>query len=364
MTLDVAIFMPSFQGGGAEKVAVHVAGALAARGYAVSFVVGRATGPYRPLVSEAVAVADLGVPLGGGGFVRAVVPLARYLRRMKPRRVLAVANEANLVALLAARLAGYEGVVTSEHTHLSRALAEFSPLKGRLLRAASKALYPGAARTIAIADVVSNDLVKAFGLPSERVSVVHNPVLSDDDASGFARPWPRPYLLSVGRLAPPKDYDTLLRAFALSGARRTHDLVLLGEGPLRADVEARAREAGIEDRVHLVGFTDPRPYFAFADAFVLSSRFEGLPNVLVEALSYGLPIVVTDDPAGGGPTEAIGGRFGRVVPIGDAVRLGHALDAALASPRVGGEDLEAHLARFRLASAVDGYERALFGGAS
>lgn len=363
MTPDVAIFMPSFQGGGAEKVAVHVAGALAARGYAVSFVVGRATGPYRSLVSRAVAVEDLGVPLGGGGFLRAALPLARYLRRARPRRLLSVANEANLVALLAGRSVGYAGVVASEHTHLSRALAEFSPLKGRLLRAASKTLYPGASKMIAIADVVKNDLVNAFGLPVERVSVVHNPVLGDD-APDFARPWPRPYLLSVGRLAPPKDYETLLRAFALSGARGTHDLVLLGEGPLRDAVRSQARDAGIEDRVHLVGFTDPRPYFAFADAFVLSSRFEGLPNVLVEALSYGLPIVVTDDPAGGGPTEAIGGRFGRVVPIGDAVRLGHALDAALASPRVGGEDVEAHLARFRLASAVDGYERALFGSVS
>jgi glycosyltransferase involved in cell wall biosynthesis len=134
-----------------------------------------------------------------------------------------------------------------------------------------------------------------------------------------------PVFVTAGRLVPQKDQATLLRALAIARKRINARLIILGTGPLQASLEKTASDLGIRDAVDFLGFKEnPLPYYREADAFVLSSNFEGLGNVLIEALGCGTPVITTDCPYG--PAEIVqNGRFGILVPVGDSDAFGEAM---------------------------------------
>ncbi|SHL76545.1 Glycosyl transferases group 1 [Paracoccus solventivorans] len=178
----------------------------------------------------------------------------------------------------------------------------------------------------------------SFMTPS-RMTTIHNPVrvlpspaadaLDQADALWGVPPGRR--ILTVGNLKEVKNHPLLLRSFAQIGDAQAR-LMILGQGGNEGKLRALAEELGIIGRVIFAGFhADPAPFYASADLFVLSSDYEGFGNVIVEALSFGLPVVSTDCPSG--PAEILdGGRFGRLVPVGDAAALARAMAAALAEP--------------------------------
>jgi glycosyltransferase involved in cell wall biosynthesis len=139
-------------------------------------------------------------------------------------------------------------------------------------------------------------------------------------------------ILGAGRLTAQKDFPTLIRAFALARAAQPMRLILLGEGELREPLRALAADLGIAAQVDLPGFVEnPYAFMSRAHVFVLSSAWEGFGLVLVEAMACGTPVVSTDCPAG--PAEILmGGRFGRLVPVGDAGAMAEAIRATLADP--------------------------------
>jgi glycosyltransferase involved in cell wall biosynthesis len=195
--------------------------------------------------------------------------------------------------------------------------------------------FPHADRVVAVSAGVGADLVDCVGVDEDKVSVIHNPVISDrlfaDAEAALEHPWlahkTGPVLLAVGRLTAPKDFPTLLRAVALLPPE--YRLVILGEGELRDELEELADRLGIRARVDLPGFTDnPYPAFAHADVLVLSSRHEGLPTVLIEALPFACGIVSTDCPSG--PREILDdGKWGRLVPCGKPAALAEAITAEI-----------------------------------
>jgi glycosyltransferase involved in cell wall biosynthesis len=211
-------------------------------------------------------------------------------------------------------------------------------------------------RIVAVSEGVADDLAATIGLPRARIDVIYNPIdfaRLRSAATGTARvDWPAgtgPKLLSVGRLIEQKDLPTLLRAVArLPHAR----LLVLGDGEARAGLEALARELGVVERVHLPGFVDnPFPLFKMADAFVLSSLWEGLPTVLIEALALSPHVIATDCPSG--PREILeAGRWGALVPVGDPAALAQAIESELALPR---RDTTAALARYDRDAATGCY---------
>lgn len=177
--------------------------------------------------------------------------------------------------------------------------------------------------------------VAANGLPREKAAWFHAGIdIAEIQRRGHAATTaafgaPGRVVVTVGRLAEPKAYDVLLRAHAL--ATQPHDLVIVGDGPDRAALEGLAAELGISDTVHFTGFlSDPQPLIARADLFVLSSRYEGLGLVLVEALAHGTPVISTDC---AGPRYVLDhGRLGDLVPVEDAQLLATAIDRHLSDP--------------------------------
>jgi glycosyltransferase involved in cell wall biosynthesis len=201
----------------------------------------------------------------------------------------------------------------------------------------------------AVSRAVAHDLTHHFGITRVPIAVLNNPILPDDlDALAAAHcrhPWlqePRgaerpPVILALGGLRQVKDFATLLRAFALL-PRPDARLLIIGEGKEREKLAALARRLGIAGRVDLHGFVDnPFPYLARSDLVVLSSRREGLPNVLVESMALGTPVVATD--CSGGVRELLqDGRLGALAPVGDPQALNQAIMRAIDEVRMGALD--------------------------
>ncbi|MGD2064689.1 MAG: glycosyltransferase, partial [Nitrospirota bacterium] len=297
----------------------------------------------------------------------AVPSLVRYLRRERPDAVLAAKDRAIRAAALARRLAGWRGrLVGRLGTNLTASLEGRSPL-ARMARLAPMPLfYRKVDRIIAISDGVAEDARRTTKVPEARITVVRNPVVSPRLTELAASPCPHrwledggdPVILGAGRLTRQKDFATLVRAFARLNVDRPARLVILGEGRQRDMLEALAGELGVADRVMLPGF-DPNPYawMARARLFVLSSRWEGLGSVLVEALALGTPAVATDCPSG--PREILAdGRYGPLVPVGDDTTLATAMGATLDAPLAAAVLREA-VAEYTVEAATRAYLAAL-----
>jgi glycosyltransferase involved in cell wall biosynthesis len=201
-------------------------------------------------------------------------------------------------------------------------------------------VYARVDQVVAVSQGVAEDTLNITGLPQERVRVIRNPVVSprmfELSREPVDHPWfnnlGAPIILGAGRLTPEKDFATLIRAFARIRVQKDCRLMILGEGRLRPDLEELAIDLNIADAVALPGFvSNPCAYMARASLFVLSSAWEGSGNVLTEATALGTPVVATDCPSG--PRELLqDGRYGPLVPVGDADKLAEAMLETLQHP--------------------------------
>ena len=358
-----AIFIQDLRGGGAERMMVNLANGMASRNLAVDLVLAEATGPYVELVDPAVRMVDLRAKR----VAASPWALAGYLRRERPDALLSALLHVNVAALIARRLAPAGRLVISERNTVSVDLTNIGSRSIRLARWLARHLYARADGIIAVSQGVADDLVAFFGLPPERVCVINNPVVTPyllrQAAAPLADAWfrdsDRPVILGIGKLWPQKDFGTLIAAFARLRQRRPARLAILGEGAERPRLAALVRELGLDGDVALPGFVDnPYACMARASLFALSSRWEGSPNVLVEAMACGTPVVSTDCPSG--PGEILeGGRYGPLVPIGDAERLADAMARLLDRPTPT-QALKARAADYSVERATTGYLDVLF----
>jgi len=357
--MKLALFLPSLRGGGAERVMVNLARGFVERGLQVDLVLARAEGPYLSQVPKEVRVVDLGAQR----VLHSLPGLVRYLREERPQAMLSALNHANIVAIWAKLLARVKTrLVVSERTTLSRSTENASSIRVKFIPFLVKAFYPYADVVVAVSRGVAEDLIARIGLTAEKIKVIYNPVVTPElftkAEEPLDHPWFRPgeppVILGVGRLTKPKDFPTLIRAFALVRKERPARLMILGEGEERPNLEALVRELGLEEDVALPGFVEnPYKYMKRAAVFVLSSRWEGLPTVLIEAMALGTPVVATDCPSG--PAEILeGGKWGRLVPVGDINALSESILAALegAHPAKG---VGSSLSTFTLESVIEQY---------
>lgn len=333
----IAFFLPSVRAGGAQRVIVNLAQGIAERGLPVDVVLAAAEGAFLDQLSPAVRLVDL----RAGRLLRSLGPLIGYLRRERPRVLVSSISHANLIALWAARLARQATpVVVTEHTTVSQATAPGGRLAERLGPHLVRNFYPWAACVVAVSHGAAEDLARTSGIPRDRVRVVYNPVITPSLMAHAGRtpdhPWfvpgQPPVILGVGRLSRAKDFPTLIRAFAEVRGRRAARLIILGEGEDRAALETLVGDLGVAADVALPGFRDDAmAYMARSAVFVLSSVWEGLPTVLIEALAAGAPVVSTDCPSG--PREILqDGRLGALVPVRDPAALADAILDALDRP--------------------------------
>lgn len=325
--MRVALFLPNLGGGGAERVFALLAEGLAARGIDTEVVLAHAEGANLAAVRAAVPVVDL----GARGTRDSLLPLARYLRRRRPDVLVAALAHANVVAVWARWLARVPtAVVVTQHLSVPEIHASFT---ARLWSGLRARFYPWADAIVAVSQDTAVDLARDLRVPRSRIDVILNPVIRPDMAArggvALEHPWfaagQPPVIVGIGRLEPQKDFPTLIHAFSRVRRGRPARLLILGEGQERHALEALVTELGIADDVTLPGFVEnPYAYLSRAGVFVLSSIYEGLPTVLIEALALGTPVVSTDCRTG--PREILEeGRLGRLVPIRDPDSLAAAI---------------------------------------
>ena len=356
----IAFFCPSLRGGGAERVLVNLVDGLVSKGIAVDVVLAAAEGPLLRELSPAARV----VVLGSRRVLPCIMPLARYLRRERPRVLLSSMSHANVVALWARTLSRVSTpVIVTVHNTLSVTSRNAAASHGWIWPHLIRWFYPHADGIVAVSRDAADDLARTARIPRQRIQVIYNPVITSNlrrqarhaaDHPWFA-PGQPPVVLGVGRLTRQKDFPNLIRAFAELRRRRSARLIILGEGEERPALTALISELGLESDAALLGFrANAAAYMAHSAVFVLSSAWEGLPTVLIEALAAGARVVSTDCPSG--PREILqDGRLGALVPVGDSVALACAISDTMDQPN-GKVPLEA-LVEFTGEAALEHYLR-------
>lgn len=362
---DLAIFIRALDGGGAQRDAILLANALASRLGVVSILTLQDKGRLRSLVADTVTVEPIGAEK-----LRAAIPaLRRTLSLLRPRVLLSSEAAANVAAFLAVRSLPTRDrprLILREVTSPSIAARIDPYLQNRLSYKVIGRVFARTDRVVTLTEGARRDLCDNFRVPLERISVMRSNAVLDPStearlaaAATNSRPRQPGLVVSVGRLSSEKDQMTLVEAMARPalahfGTDRPVRLVLVGDGPMRDALAARAAELGLGDRIALPGHTeDPFAPLLEAEVAVCSSRFEGFGNALIEAMACGTPVVSTDCPWG--PREILqDGRWGELVPVGDADAMAEAIARQLkASPDR--DALRARAAGFTSARAADAF---------
>lgn len=366
----IAFFVPVLHGGGAERNLVDLAVEAAHRGLAPDLLVIRALGHYLESLPAAVRLIEL-CPAGRidgrvkwlrcATYAKTLRALVRYLRAGPCMLISTTASLYGMALIVKRYLVKDVTLVVFQPFHFSEYFA-VTNRRDRLLLRMLRRLLPVADAVAANSQGALEDLKRQVPAAAHLMRCIRNPVVTRDHAARAQQPvahaWfgagQPPVILAAGRLVPLKDHATLLKAFAVVLRERPARLVILGEGPERNRLTALAASLGIAAAVDLPGFQrNPLAWMAQAQVFAHTSVTEGSPNVLVQALACGTPVVSTDCPTG--PREILrDGALGRLVPVGDWRALAHAMLSTLDDP-VRPEVLIARADDFTVQSAFDRY---------
>ena len=333
----IGFFLATLNGGGAEKVTLHLAEGLSAQGISVDLIVANAEGPLKHQLPESIRLFDL----KSKRVSRSIFRLISYLNRSNISMLFCVLPHTSIVALVA-RVFSRKNIqiIASEHNTLSQSIANSKTLRGRMLHLPMRFAYRFADNILAVSEGVASDLRYVLSLPKAAVSVIPNPVIGPNFDTLKRRtvmhPWLRnkadPVIVAAGRLTKAKDFPTLIKALARVRKSIPARLIILGEGEDRGCLEQLIQDLDLAEVVDLLGYLpNPYPLFSRADLFVLSSLWEGLPTVLIEALACSTPIISTD--CDSGPREILrNGLYGTLVPVGDVVAISRQIENALIDP--------------------------------
>jgi glycosyltransferase involved in cell wall biosynthesis len=301
---SVLFMLPSFNGGGAERVISHLVNHLDRQRYAPMLALGAPRGPFLKDVRDDVPIYHLGAERAR----TAVLAVIRAAWSLRPNVIISTLGLNLAVALARPLFPQGIRVILREGNSISAFLAEVarsSRTRASLYRRFYQTFYGRADTVVCQSNFMLEDLAASVGLPRSKMVRIYNPVdimkiraLADQGTISY--PGRGPHLISIGRLSYQKGYDILLNAF--SRVRREHpgaSLSILGEGEDRDDLERLARRLGLEGTVHFLGFqSNPYVHLKATDLFVSSSRYEGFSNVILEAMACGTPVVATDCPSG------------------------------------------------------------------
>ena len=330
----VVLYVPDLSVGGAERAALNLLEALPGPDLRVTLLLNRRRGPLMNTLPDTAQVRSL----DAHRTIAALPRLTAFLRRERPDVLISYLAFNNIVAVWANYLAGRPTKVIASH-HVTTSNVKSGSWKHNLVPALYRVTLPWADHIVAVSKGVASGLSQILhGRGS--LSIIHNPIITpayrELAAAPLDHPWfgpgQPPLVLGVGRLVPQKNFELLINAFAEVAAKSSARLALLGDGPLKADLQQQIDRLGLSDRAAILPVDlNPWRYMSRASVLVLSSLFEGFGNVLVEAMATGTPVVSVDCPDG--PADILGqGKWGRLVPSGDAKALAAAIMETLADP--------------------------------
>ncbi len=337
----VTLVIEHLRGGGAERNMLRLAGALHARGIEITVVAVDASERVSAWVPPDVDVLDL----ARTKLESAILPLARLIRTSRPRAVISAGSAVNVITVMARSLARSSArvIVTERNTQSSQRADAVTLRRRHITPALMRRTYRRANAIVAVSDGVADDLARFLHIDRSDIITIPNPIVHDDFADKESQPLPAPWnrrvgdaelVLSAGRLVAHKDHETLLRAFAhVRESRVNVKLAILGEGEEGGRLRQLVEDLALGEYVLFPGFQEnPFPWMHRATVFALTSQYEGLPTVLIEALACGARVVATDCPSG--PAEILdGGRWGSLVPVADVDATAQALTKELDSGR-------------------------------
>jgi glycosyltransferase involved in cell wall biosynthesis len=326
----IAIYMRYITYSGAHRAMLQLASGLVKQGFRVDLVFNLRIEQHMHMLPDGVQVFDL----KSSGFVSSLLGFVNYLRKEQPLATFSTLYYADTINILAKLLTrGRNQTVVSVQNTVTQEI-QTPRIKARFITLlCTRFLYFWADGIVAVSKGVAQDLANFSRLPLERIKVIYNPVLSSDvyekAKDTIEHPWfypgERPIILGVGRLEKQKDFPNLIHAFAQVLKTKKVRLVILGWGADILTLEALVTDLALEQDVAFLGAVDnPYAYMARSAVFVLSSKFEGFGNVLVEAMAVGTPVVSTNCPHG--PAEILNnGEYGELVPVSDSNALAKAI---------------------------------------
>jgi glycosyltransferase involved in cell wall biosynthesis len=357
----VYILLCDLQLGGIQRCFVRLAEAMHEAGIRVTVLTCLDEGPLAQTLSPEIPIVVLKNAVAAR---KSIWKLAQHLRRDKPDALLSGDVATNICALIAKRVAGVRTrTVIGVHTSLKMRFSQSDEgTQAKLVRL----FYRWADRIIAVSQGTRQEMSEFTGIPETSVEVIPNPVIGPELKAKASEAWTNrpfegssdPLIIAAGRMHVAKDYPNLLQAFKLLLSKRAANLVIYGEGDERPILEKLVKELELEDRVAMPGaISNPYPAIKGADALAMSSLYEGLPTVLIEAMFLGVPIVSTN--CTWGPSEILeDGKWGRLVPVQNPSALADALVATLAEGR---QDLpDSRWGRYTVEASLNNYLHVLF----
>lgn len=398
----ICFLLDNLTGGGAEKVILNLASGFTKLGHPVDILVCKMEGVLCNSIPAGVNLVPLKFSSPNLGFLCAmradpaafraiaamiakrksfgfISPIAAHLKASRPAVLVSALPKSNINAVLAKYYSATSTrVVVGAHINTSTQEVEcYSSGKSKLryMRPLMQRCYRRADAVVAVSKGVAEDVAKYLGLDQDHVTTIYNPI-ETKEIETLSRESPNhrwfdsgavPVILGVGRFVAQKDFPLLLRAFAKLRERRQARLVLLGGDEFsveqrehKQELSRLATRLGVQEDFDMPGFkVNPYPFLRKASVFVLSSRYEGFGNVLVEALLCGCPVVSTNCPSG--PAEILSdGKYGMLVPVGDECKLADAICETLDNPE-NKAVLRARGEEFSIENAVERYQKVLLG---
>lgn len=353
----VSFFLPSLNGGGAERVTVNLINSLVNLDIDVHLVLVKKQGVFLQDVSDKVKIIDLRSKRA----IFSIIPLLSYLNKESPDYLISSLNYLNVVALLAKKFSKVKTkFYITEHSTLSQ---RFGNLKGtgKLIPILMKNLYNDADRIICVSKGIRADLISTLKLNNPNISVIYNPVnfekieeLKTQKIEHIFFCDESPVIIGVGRLIPEKNFELLINAFLEVRQYKICKLIILGSGPLEEKLKNIIQNSEYSNDIALVGFQkNPYAWMYQSDIFILSSLTEGLPTVLIEAMSVGCKVISTDCPSG--PNEILYNLEECLVINNDIEQLSKSLLLNLEKR----DNLEYDLKRFEYRSVISEYRKIL-----
>jgi len=331
--MNIFIVLPDLRGGGAEKVCINLAHDWILRGHKVTFVLMKKRGKFLNNVSKKIKI----INLNKNRIRNLFFPLLNFFVKKKPDITLVQMWPLTSIAVLSWLASFKKGkLILVDHIHLSTSVKKELLFPKKIFEIIINLTYKFSSKIIVVSRGVKSDLVKVNKNLSKKIKVIYNPIIKKNNKKKFINKnsllakkiWGENVsnrILSVGSLKIQKDYFNLIKAFSLLKNLNKSKLLIVGNGPLKNDLKKYVQELDLREKIFFVNFKKNLDvFYQTADLFVVSSRWEGFSNVIVESLGFGLPVVSTNCKSG--PSEILkNGKYGTLVPIQKPLKLSEAI---------------------------------------